>query len=136
MSALGGIGGRTARRPRSCHDLSHVRQPARAPGRNQRSPSARLVGAHNAQNCIASVLIAAEPLSAQNGGSACVFADRMPVPELMAVGSRAVFRLLFAGRVGRIRLDARLARVWGAGKPELFELCGPVGYRPRHEWTT
>jgi hypothetical protein len=30
MSALGGIGGRTARRPRSCHDLSHVHQPARA----------------------------------------------------------------------------------------------------------
>src|SRR5262249_60068988 len=30
MSALGGIGGRTVRRPKSCHDLSHVRQPARA----------------------------------------------------------------------------------------------------------
>ena len=68
MPALGGIGGRTARRPTSCHDLSHVRQPARALDLNQQSPSARLMDAHNAQNCIASVLIAAQTLSAQNGG--------------------------------------------------------------------
>ena len=53
--------------------LPRLTRPPSAPGRNQWSPPARLVGAQNAQNWTASTVIDTEPKSPQNeGGSARV----------------------------------------------------------------